>query len=60
MKSLCIKTNSSNLLDYLLNELKNIHLKDICFSKNEFKLYKNIIIHYSGKDTPLFLIPIPF
>lgn len=55
MKSLCIKTNSSNLLDYLLNELKHIHLKDICFSENEFKLYKNIIIHYSGKDTPLFL-----
>lgn len=50
MKSLCIKTNNSNLLDYLLNELKNIELNDVCFSTNEFKHYKNIIIHYSGKN----------
>lgn len=55
MKSLCIKTNNSDLLNDLLNELKNIDLKDICFSKNEFKLYKNIIIHYSGKNEELFL-----
>lgn len=54
MKSLCIKTNNSDLLNYLLNELKNIELKDICFSKNEFKLYQNIIIHYSGKNEELF------
>lgn len=55
MKSLCIKTNNSDLLNYLLNELQNIDLKNICFSENEFKLYKNIIIHYSGKDENLFL-----
>lgn len=55
MKSLCIKTNNSDLLNYLLNELKNMELKDICFSKNEFKVYQNIIIHYSGKDETLFL-----
>ena len=55
MKSLCIKTNDSNLLKYLLNELKNIDLKNICFSENKFKFYKNVIIHYSGNDVPLFL-----
>lgn len=55
MKSLCIKTNNSNLLNYLLNELNNIDLQNICFSKNEFKIYKNIIIHYSGNDESLFL-----
>ena len=55
MKSLCIKTNDSDLLNYLLNELKNIDLKNICFSENEFKIYKNVIIHYSGNDVPLFL-----
>ena len=55
MKSLCIKTNDSDLLNYLLNELKNMELKDICFSKNEFKVYQNVIIHYSGKDEALFL-----
>lgn len=54
MKSLCIKTNNSDLLNYLLNELKNIDLKNICFSENEFKIYKNIIIHYSGNNEHLF------
>lgn len=54
MKSLCIKTNDSNLLNYLLTEFKNINLKNICFSENEFKIYKNIIIHYSGVDESLF------
>ena len=55
MKSLCIKTNDSNLLNYLLNELKNVDLKNICFSENEFKIYKNVIIHYSGNNETLFL-----
>ena len=55
MKSICIKTNDSNLLKYLLNELKYIDLNNICFSENEFKLYKNIIIHYSGNNESLFL-----
>ncbi len=55
MKSLCIKTNDSDLLNYLLNELKNTDLKNIYFSENQFKLYKNIIIHYLGNDEPLFL-----
>lgn len=55
MRSLCIKTNDTDLLNYLLNELKNTDLKNICFSENEFKVYKNIIIHYFGNDEPLFL-----
>lgn len=55
MRSLCIKTNNSDLLNYLLNEFKNLDLKNVCFSENEFKLYKNIILHYSGNDESLFL-----
>lgn len=55
MRSLCIKTNNVDLLNYLLNEFKSIDLKNICFSENEFKLYKNIIIHYFGNDESLFL-----
>lgn len=54
MNSLCIKTNNSNLLDYLQNELKNIDLDNICFSENQFKNYKNIIIHYNGKNSEKF------
>ena len=54
MKSLCIKTNNSNLLKYLLNELDNLELEQVCFSCNQFKYYKNIIIHYTGKNNELF------
>lgn len=55
MRSLCIKTNNSDLITYLLNEFTNLDLDHIYFSENEFKLYKNVIIHYSGNDTSLFL-----
>lgn len=55
MKSLCIKTNNSNLLSYLLNELDNLELDNICFSCNKFKHYQNIIIHYTGENNKIFL-----
>ena len=55
MKSLCIKTNNSDLLQYLLNELKHLELDKVCFSCNQFKYYKNIIIHYIGNDNSLFI-----
>lgn len=55
MKSLCIKTNHSNLIHNLLNEFNNLPLKNVCFSENEFKFYKNVIIHYYGHDESLFL-----
>ena len=55
MKSICIKTNNSHMLDYLLNELKYIDLEFICFSSNEFKNYRNIIIHYQGDKIDEFL-----
>lgn len=54
MKSLCIKTNDSNLLEYLLNELKNLDLDNVFFSSKIFKHYNNIIIHYKGNDTTKF------
>ena len=50
MKSLCIKTNNSNIISYLLNELKYSNLDDTLFVEREFKHYKNIIIHYIGND----------
>lgn len=55
MKSLCIKTNNSDLLKYLLNELNHLELEKVCFSKHQFKHYKNIIIHYTGKNNELFI-----
>lgn len=55
MKSVCIKTNNTNSIQYLLNELNHIDLEHTCFSIRDFKHYKNIIIHYSGTDNDLFL-----
>lgn len=55
MKSICIKTNNENLLDYLLKELNYINIDNVCYSCNEFKYYKNIIIHYTGEDIPKFI-----
>ena len=37
MKSICIKTNNENLLDYLLNELDYIEVKPVAISKNQIK-----------------------
>lgn len=60
MKSLCIKTNNSILLDYLLNEFKTIDIDNVCFCSNSFKCYKNVIIHYTGKDTEDFVSKISY
>lgn len=55
MKSICIKTNNSRILDYLQKELNLIDLDNIYFSNNEFRNYKNIIVHYTGLNDLLFL-----
>lgn len=55
MKSICLKTNNPQILDYLQEELNLIVLDNVYFSNNEFKNYKNIIVHYTGNDNSLFL-----
>ena len=55
MKSLCIKTNNSKLIEYLLNELNHLELDNICFCSKRFKHYQNIIIHYKGNNNYIFL-----
>ena len=55
MKSVCIKTNNSNLLNYLLNELDYIEVEPIYISSNKFKNYKNIIVHYRGNNNKKFI-----
>ena len=54
MKSFCIKNTNEEVLNYLLNELENIEIEDVYISKNEFKFYKNIVVHYVGKNNELF------
>lgn len=55
MKSICIKTNDANLIDYLLNELNYIEIEPVYISSNQFKNYENIIVHYRGNNNKKFI-----
>ena len=55
MKSLCIKTNNTKSVDYLLNSLETLDIRDTYFSCKSFKHYTNIIIHYLGNDLDYFI-----
>ncbi|MBR1654259.1 MAG: putative sporulation protein YtxC [Clostridia bacterium] len=55
MKSFCIKNNNNLILDYLLAELKTINLENTYISQKKFKYYKNIIVHYTGKNESDFI-----
>lgn len=55
MKSICIKTNNQKAIDYLLDGLNNIDIDNVYFSCKKFKIYENIIVHYTGNNTELFL-----
>ena len=54
LKSFCIKTNNSNIINYLLESIKSSKLENVYISNLEFKFYKNIIIHYKGYNIDLF------
>ena len=50
MKSFCLKTNNNDILDYLLDRIRDLDFPDLAYSKNKFKIYQNVMIHYQGKD----------
>lgn len=50
MKSLCVKTNNSQVINYLLKKFEDINLDDTYISIKEFNHFNNIIIHYLGID----------
>lgn len=54
-KSVCIKSNNNEILSYLSNELDHFHVDNTYFSCKNFKNFKNIIVHYKGKNLTLFL-----
>lgn len=58
LKSLCIKTNNSNITSYLLEKLDTLTINDLYISKLKFKIYTNIIIHYKGNNLNSFLYKI--
>ena len=54
MKSFCIKTNNNAILEYLLDKLDYLELEEVKYSKNKFKIYSNIIVHYIGEKITFF------
>lgn len=56
MISICIKENNTDLLDYIMQELKASHFENISFSRHCFKIYENVIVHYKGSDFERFLV----
>lgn len=55
LKSLCVKINNEKIKNYLLENLKDLDLDNLYVSCSNFKIYKNIIVHYKGNDTFSFL-----
>ena len=55
LKSICIKTNNKDIIDYLLKELEYFNTDNIYVSSYKFKYYNNVIIHYTGKYRDHFL-----
>ena len=55
MESFIIKTNNSKIIDFLQTELNKGKLENIKFSSKKFRIYKNVIIHYNGKNKKQFL-----
>lgn len=55
MKSYCIKTNNEKIINYLLDKIEKINFEYIYYCSKEFKIYKNVIIHYVGKNVDEFI-----
>lgn len=51
MKSICVKSNNKYVIDYLLKDFSNIDLENVYLSTTSFRLYDNVIVHYTG-DNP--------
>lgn len=57
MKSICLKTNDEEAIKFLIKNLEK-DFENIVISSNQFKIYKNVIIHYRGENEKNFLIKI--
>lgn len=58
MKTICIKTNNQDSIDYLLKSLNSINLEGIRITFHKFKIFYNIFIHYDGNKLVLVLTEI--
>ena len=50
MKSLCVKTNNIDIINYLQKSFENINLENTYISIKKMKHFNNIIIHHKGNE----------
>lgn len=50
MKSLCVKTNNTEIINYLQKSFEKINFDDTYISIKKFKHFNNIIIHHKGTE----------
>lgn len=50
MKSLCVKTNNLDIINYLQKSFENINLENTYITIKKFKHFNNIIIHHKGTE----------
>lgn len=48
MKSICVKTNNIDIINYLQKSFENINIDNTYISIKDFKHFNNIIVHYKG------------
>lgn len=54
LKSFCVKTNNKKILNCLLKSFKQNTPNNFYLSKKSFKIYENVIFHYTGEHAELF------
>lgn len=55
MKSICLKTNNNEIISYIIKRLED-DFDEIVISENQFKIFKNVIVHYLGQNERKFLL----
>lgn len=54
MITICVKCNNTDLLNYLKNKLLKSDLENLVIHENQFKIFNNIIIHFSSENLESF------
>ena len=54
MKSVCIKTNDAEIIDYLITTFEKLPM-NFCISNYKFKMYDNVIVHDLGNNEKEFI-----
>ena len=54
MKSYCIKTDNEEIIEYILNKISKIDIPNIYYCNKSFKIYENVILHYTDNNVEQF------